>query len=257
MARKQRSVGETAVKTSHVNAPSAQPTVSYFSDHDLILIVAALPTGVDQRRLKLLPKILREWSRTDLKQHLSVMSATDRQEMINQLEEIETCATTLSLALKGRNVLTLISSKLIRGNKLGRDQIESFEERLKGEPEFLKGLGIEARALRLEIQRKRGRPRNDAAGLVLMDIIAIYEWLTNKRATRQVDRYGKGGKGEIGPFWQFAAAVWPLVFCKGKYGLSAALKKWARAVNRKLKGTHSPLIANITMRHPTWRVFKS
>jgi hypothetical protein len=49
--------------------------------------------------------------------------------------------------------------------------------------------------------------RNSAAYFVLMDIAGIFEWLTDVEATRQVDRAGKGGKGDIGPFWDVASAI--------------------------------------------------
>jgi hypothetical protein len=100
----------------------------------------------------------------------------------------------------------------------------------------------------------RGQPHNNAASLVLMDIVAIYEWLTGRKATRQVNR---DTLKDTGPFWEFAAAVWSLVFRNGTRGLSAAIKNWRSARKRKLKGTHSPILANIAVRHPEWRIFET
>jgi hypothetical protein len=68
-----------------------------------------------------------------------------------------------------------------------------------------------------------------------------------------VDREGKGGKGDAGPFWDFAKTIWPLVFRNGTHGLSAAMKNWADA--RKRFGEESALMANIALRHPTWGLF--
>src|SRR5262249_59764217 len=73
-----------------------------------------------------------------------------------------------------------------------------------------------------EDKRELGHPRNICAYLVMMDLVAIFEWLTGRKATREVDRdLGK----DTGPFWHFAAAVWPHVSGEGRYGLSAAMKK--------------------------------
>jgi hypothetical protein len=85
----------------------------------------------------------------------------------------------------------------------------------------------------------------------MKDIAAIFEWLTNIEATRQVDRISGVGAG---PFWQFAAAIWPVVFGEADDGLPAAMKNWSSY--RKRYGERSALIANIAMRHPTWGIFE-
>jgi hypothetical protein len=94
----------------------------------------------------------------------------------------------------------------------------------------------------------------ELSGRTLRDIAQIFEWLTGMKATRQVDRKGEGGKGDIGPFWEFAKAIWPLVFRNGKHGLSNAMKNWAEA--RKKFDEGSSLMANIALRHPIWGVFE-
>src|SRR5205807_1547670 len=71
----------------------------------------------------------------------------------------------------------------------------------------------------------RGQPRNIPAYLMMMDIAAIFEYLTDTEPSRQVDRKTRE---EIGPFRDFAGAIWSVVFGGGD-GLSAALKNWAEA----------------------------
>jgi hypothetical protein len=93
--------------------------------------------------------------------------------------------------------------------------------------------------------------RNYVAYLVIGDIAVIFEWLTNTKATRQVDR---DSSRDTGPFWRFAETIWPVVFRNGAYGLSSAMKNWAKA--RKKFQEESMVIANIALRHPTWGVFK-
>jgi hypothetical protein len=53
---------------------------------------------------------------------------------------------------------------------------------------------------------------------------------------------------DTGPFWDFAAAVWPHVFGKGRYGLSAAMKNWEKKKRHPRYGG-SPFIRN------TWGIF--
>jgi hypothetical protein len=48
----------------------SKKVVVEFTDRDLKLIAASLPDLIDQRRLDLLPQILRDWGRTDLPMHL-------------------------------------------------------------------------------------------------------------------------------------------------------------------------------------------
>jgi hypothetical protein len=95
---------------------------------------------------------------------------------------------------------------------------------------------------------KRGKPRNTAADLVLMDIVAIFEWLTDTEVTRASD---ERIDAETDPFWRFASAIWPVVFADGDYGLYSSLKKWSENQH----GDESALMFNINMRHPGWGVF--
>jgi hypothetical protein len=99
----------------------------------------------------------------------------------------------------------------------------------------------------------RGRPRAVAHYLIMMDLAAIFEYLTRKRATRSVrgeDHFAYGA--EYGAFWDFAQATWPAIF-KSTNGLKSAMKNWA--VDRVRYGEASPLIANMHLRHPEWGLF--
>jgi hypothetical protein len=98
---------------------------------------------------------------------------------------------------------------------------------------------------------RRGRPRNILTYLVMMDIAAVFEYLTDTAATRQVDR---STHEETGPFREFAGAIWSIVIGSDD-GLSAALKNWAEG--KKRHAECSPLIVNIAMRHPEWGLFPS
>jgi hypothetical protein len=86
--------------------------------------------------------------------------------------------------------------------------------------------------------------------LVIKDIAAIFEWYSGLKATRRVNRVSKG---ETGPFYRFAAALWPVIFGKGDDRLPAAIKKFAAYREREGRA----LIANIAMRHREWRIFEN
>ena len=94
----------------------------------------------------------------------------------------------------------------------------------------------------------RGQPRNISAYLIMLDIAAIYQWVTGSRASRRYDPY-KDHDQESGPFWRFASAIW-LAIHGTRDGLSAAMKNWARY--RAQFGEEFALIANIAMRQPLW-----
>lgn len=106
---------------------------------------------------------------------------------------------------------------------------------------------------RSSIARTRGRPPAVAHYLIMMDLAAIFEYLTRKRATRLVrggDHFAHGA--EYGPFWDFAQATWTAIF-KSTDGLKSVMRNWA--VARARYGEASPLIANMHLRHSEWGLF--
>ena len=126
-----------------------------------------------------------------------------------------------------------------------------MKERLKQEDDFLRKLAaVTLTPIEEEAKRRRGQPRNIPAYLVMKDLAAIFEWLTDRKATRGVDRTDHT---ETGPFWRFALSVWQVTFGTTR-GLKAAMKNWAEA--RKLYHEHSSFLYNLTLRRPEWGIFK-
>jgi len=125
-----------------------------------------------------------------------------------------------------------------------------MEERLRQEHDFLRKLAAATQTLIEEDKRGRGQPRNIRAYLVMMDLAAIFGWLTDRKAARGVDRTYHT---ESGPFWRFAESVWPVAFGTTR-GLTAAMKKWAEA--RKLYHEHSSFLLNLPLRRPEWGIFE-
>ena len=229
-----------------------------FAVPDVHLIIQSLPNGIAQNRLKLFPKILREWGCTELPRHLSLESLKKIRDRRKKLEVFEKQARAL---LQAFDTLDDLSSRRI-AYRMATDETSiitqtDLQQELGALRNFLTRLASpEPHANQ---KSKGGRQRNYIAYLVILDIAAIFEWITKTEATRQVDR---GGKGDIGPFWKFAEAIWPLVFGKGKSGLSSAMKNWASLLvawklGRSEINDRSPLIINIALRHPSWGIFEN
>jgi hypothetical protein len=215
----------------------------------------AFQNPLPQKRCELLPRILEEWGRTDLRRHLSRESREIIRERIKRLKRVKACAGRLSDALNEIDKLdqTNILAQMVyaegrRLENVSRTEFSDRQARLSQEGDYLAKLG--AIDLPKHWHGSRGHPRNIPAYQVLQDAAAIFEWLTDTKATRVVDR----GEGiETGPFFGFASILWPVVFKKGDAGLSAAIKNWAAW--RSKYNEQSALIANIAMRYPTWGVF--
>ncbi len=230
--------------------------VPEFTEQEIKLIVASLPVTAIKPRVKQLGKILREWCHTDLGDHWAretrAMLRARRKQLVTVgkraqelLEAIE------ALDRRGHTAIALEIKTLATEQDL-IDTNDEFTRRKKQWSEgcdFLRSLAEAApKALR---KPTRGRPRNLVAYLVMKDIAAIFEWLTDTDATRIVDREENN---ETGPFWHFSASLWPVIFGKGDDGLSAALKNWATA--RRQYDEESPFIQNINLKHPEWGVFE-
>jgi hypothetical protein len=218
-----------------------------------------LPKPLNERRCRLLPKILQEWGRTDLQQHLALeLSGAIIRTRIKKLEAVRKGALQLMKAInsvdeESRNALVAQMAIAERGGYTpgvfrGAD-FATRDERLREESEFLAKLA----AVRPHEYwpLKSRQPRTIAAYLVLQDAAAIYKWLTGRRAARGVDRITAR---ESGPFFRFASTLWPVVFGKGTAGLPSAMKTWDE--NRRQSRERSPLLFNMASRHPTWGIFE-
>jgi hypothetical protein len=222
-----------------------------FTDRDVRLIIKYLPNEVSPQRLELLPLVLHEWSRNELREHLSRESAATIRKRIERMEAVEDRARGLLEALAA---LDDRDRAAIAGQMLPRDLwlspkgggiIRGLTHLIREENSFLAKLAAAAPAA---LKQGPGGPRNIKAYLVIKDAAAIFKWLTKMEATRQVR-----GSEETGPFHSFLAGIWPVVFGKGDDGLSAGMKNWASYRKKYREGC--ALIANIAFRNPEWRLF--
>jgi hypothetical protein len=224
-----------------------------FNERAVKQIRAFLPTGIDQRRLDLLPLILDEWSRTDLREHLSRESRAMVRERYDRLAKIGKCANDLRQALEAidqRGMSWIAQEMALEDGNTDHEKLIEMKERLKDEGDFLRKLAAAKVRLIEEDKRGPGQPRNIRAYLVMKDLAAIFEWLTDRKATRGVDRTDHT---ETGPFFRFAQSIWPVAFGNTR-GLKAAIKNFVEA--RKLYQERSPFLYNIAFHHPTWGIFE-
>jgi hypothetical protein len=235
-----------------MQAMMVENTTPHFDERAVEQIRASLPKGIDQRRLDLLPRVLNEWSRADLREHLSRDTRAASRKRFAQLTNVGKCATHLRQALEAldQRGWVWIAQEIGREEEsplfsMSREGLSKMKERLKQQDDLLKKIEAAIPRLLEEDKRELGHPRNICAYLVMMDLVAIFEWLTGRKATREVDRdLGK----DTGPFWHFAAAVWPHVSGEGRYGLSAAMKNWKKWHSRY--GEESSFVRNMAMSHP-------
>jgi hypothetical protein len=233
-----------------------QYAVRTLSTETIKAITERLPEPLSDRRRQLLPKVLREWIRTDLPDRLWMESREITNERIRRMEVLKRCAGQLMNALNAieENDRTAIIAQMIiaegrRQREISRTDFDALTRRLDEELHFLARLAAISPKQYWNV--RRGRPRNVPAYFVLQDAAEVFEWFSGRKPTREVDRIEAT---ETGPFFRFASILWPVVFGRGAVGLPAAMKNWGLARLRYRE--RSPVIANINLRHPAWGVFE-
>jgi hypothetical protein len=234
------------------------PVPLSFTDRQLDQIARALPKGANPHRLRLLPQVLREWAGNYLEEYATLGQFRPRAvEEGKRLKKIIAAAAALSAVIDAAieagdlNTIAFEMGDVAKAIPMG-DRREYYINKIMDQRAFLNDLIAGIESVQKRMKSSRGQPRNTTAYMVLMDIAAIYEWVTGLRAYREVSRRNRT---EIGRFYHFAAAIWPVVFCSADDGLPAAIRNWSSA--RKNFREASPLLFNIRMEHPSWGVFDS
>jgi hypothetical protein len=203
--------------------------------------------------MELLPEVIREWAENELQEHLSIEPYEVIKERVKRVSLVGKRARSLSEALgaiDSRDHWAIAMRLPGNASSLAEwthewAETKSFVERLKEETKFLTALAAATAACK----PSRKRPSTVKSYLVIQDIAAIFEWCSGVEATRRVNNENNE---EYGPFYEFAAALWPVIFGKGDDGLPAAIKNFASYRERGGRA----LIANMAIRHPEWRLFE-
>ena len=127
MGRKRHLVEKTVAKSRPVS--TAQYRSVKFTSRDVALIIRSLPAGVDQRRLKLLPKILRDWYCNELKLHLSLeplRKIRDRGRKVQVFEE------------RARDLFQALDALDESGRRRIAHRIAAYEKPDYGHAEFIR-----------------------------------------------------------------------------------------------------------------------
>jgi hypothetical protein len=221
-----------------------------FTERDIRLVLCSLPATCDARRRELMPRILKKWVATEVREYFDREARSVVNRRVSTLESVARTCNRLadlldSLDDRGRAALTAELAALPVG-----DDYEKVAQKVRKEPDRLRRRAVAAMNAARVRKRRRGQPRNTPAYLILQDLAAVFEWLTGTAPTRRVDRT----EGvDAGPFSEFAAAVWPVVFGSDD-GLSNQMKSWA--AGRSKYNESSALIANLALRHPEWGLFE-
>ena len=198
-----------------------------FSPEIVKAIAGSLPAPISKSDRELLMKILADWGPNELRRHLSMPSRAIVSGRLKKIATVKRRAGELLKALDSIDEAVEASffSRIFpdregRGGADFADQAKRFKE---AREIIAKIAGMPPRKL------PPNHRRNLAAYLVLRDAAAIFEWLTESPATRQVDRINGT---ETGAFFGFVSILWPAIFGKGAMGLSAAMKNWASLRSR-------------------------
>jgi hypothetical protein len=211
------------------------PRTVQFSAKILKRVVAALPPDAPSERVALLPQILHAWAQEDLREHLSGESRANARKQEEQLQSIARQAQGLIDAFAELAPPTRFLAAL-------RPELDRTQQSFLG----VTAAGIEVACQRLDdgiiwltdLAKALNEPQPKALArvatrnyLIVLDLAAIFQLLSGKLPTRQINQ--DTGR-DYGPFWNFASGIWPAVF-ESSSGLAAATKRWAAEVSRQRK----------------------
>ena len=208
---------------------------------DIDGIIAALPPKSKPEKLKLFRLILEEWFSVDLPRHYSAVGRAGDAVASKQLKAIAKQADTLDRLLKDPEAAEARQILIV---KLARRRGLPYHKKHLARLERAIDALTEVQLAATEARPRRGHPRNKFSYLVLLDIAAMYEWLTGDKPSRitGIDT----GLGE-GPFYELCQAIWPLAHPNNKGGLPSTIKNWAKAQTQYEE--KSALITNFLLRH--------
>jgi hypothetical protein len=228
------------------------------SDADLAAIDAALPTDIEPRVRRLVRPIFEEWARIELPEHLNRQSPKSRANRRTKVERVAKTARGLAAALAalGDNGPNEIAAWATVGTDdfFAPGKVEDLVNRLTLVSQNLPELVGRAAAAAQRLKARRGRPNTIIAYLVMLDLAAIYEFLTGSPPTRRVrsDVYDDDSGAEYGPFYTFVEAVWSRIAGLIEHPPSpkTLVRDWAEY--RRQYNESSTIIANLHLRRPEW-----
>src|ERR1700730_13545036 len=206
-----------------------------FTAREIGLILKSLPAGTDPERLKWLAEYLPHWGTQTLPILFRLreykITGAPRQQVVNVLElavRLQKALGALLPTARGAIIRTLpprptpypplwwaTDEALSVGQPMFDQIVDSLDELIRAADRVPK--------------QEAGRPIDLLSINILMQLAWMFECVTGLKAKRQIDRASTEYEpDETGPFYDFIAAVWPVIF-DSEAGLPSAFKKWAMA----------------------------
>jgi hypothetical protein len=212
------------------------PMVIEFSDEVINAIAATLPPDTDPARLALLPELLRVWATEHLPEYSSWEPRAEVRQREKQLRALGAKAQELIDAIAGLDegafFATAIEPQMLRdGTSLVRTDFAAARRRRDAAIKWLVELALIFNKSEEISGRKPKRPPDKMVlyYLLVRDLAAIYEMVTERPATRRVDW---DSNETYGPFWDFLKQVWPQIFGSDA-GPSYPIRVWADEMTRQ------------------------
>jgi hypothetical protein len=187
-----------------------------FSKEAISAIAASLPADTDPARLAVLPELLRAWASEDLREHLSRKGGAELRRRQKQLCAVGGKAQKLLDLIVALDPAAFFDTAI--EPQMARDGTSPFEtdiaaarRRRDGAIEWLVELAFVFDSLQksLEVKQKWPSDKTILYYLIVRDLAAIFEMITERPATRRVDW---DSKQAYGPFWDFIEKVWRQIF---------------------------------------------
>jgi hypothetical protein len=223
-----------------------------FSERDIRLIANSFPAGTDPKRIEVLPVLLREWARVELRWHFARVPLPLLAQQREHLKKVAKRAAALIQALdelEGLDRWALVERLGIAEGRGLLSACRNEQNRRRVDEWRNLTATIAAGAAEPTWNPGKGQPRNDVGQLVLQDLAAMFEYVAGLRASRVVDRRTSE---ESGHFLNLARAVWPVVFGNGDFGLASQFRVWADHGTKR-----SMVISGIALRRPEWGVIST
>jgi hypothetical protein len=237
-----------------------------FTTDQIKQVMAALPGCTDEWKRQLIPMILGEWGRIDVEEHLNRPPPEQVRAQQKLLEKLASCTNELGqvLSILSPSLRFAVAYQFAKGDvstEVGHEPVQAWHNRIREaylrfgeEPARLKRFGVAVTQTAAHWGPSPLRHSSVVHYLILQDMATIFEFATDQSPTRRIrtDAHVDSGQ-DYGPFWNFVSAIWLIVFGSTNR-LSYAVRYWAEAQSKH--GEWSPVMLNMDLRHPEWRIFQ-
>jgi len=215
-------------------------------EREIKTIINALPTITVGPRVRALPNILQRWFQCELIEHSGYGRDSEDQDVLQEIRKLKDFACKIKEMLstpKGDQLRDIIYTENweAQGIPPTKKEFKKSEAKLNA---LLVSVGeIEIAASQYITKQKysAGRPENIFPILLLRDIAEIYGWVTGEAPSRQ---YAEKDQSETGPFFNFASAVWTVIFGSTQ-GLKSAIRRWGD--EKQTEYNRSALVFNMEL----------